>query len=366
MNFEFNLHTRIVFGKGTLNQVGKIAKNYGSSVLVITGSTAMKTQGYSEKLLSSLNREDVKAIIFNGVSPNPKAEEVNNAIDLVRKENINLIIGLGGGSAIDVAKATSVGINYSLIEEIIGKEINPDNYIPIIAIPTTAGSGAEVTKGAIITDPKRKIKLGIRGSCLAPKVAIVDPELTYTLPRKVAAETGFDALTHAIEPYITKKANYITDILAEKSINLISEYLETALIGDIDSREKMSLAALYGGINVLNASSCLPHRLQQAMGSVIEISHGAGLAAVYPSWLKIVSPYSQEKIRNIENIFIKKGYKGIFGFMERIGVNYRLRDLGIKKEQIPQFVEKVEGNLENDPIPNINKDLINRIYQESY
>jgi len=357
MSFEFSVPTRIVFGKGAFKTVGKEAKNYGISPLVITGRNSMQKYGHLDLLLNYLIESKLDPTVFSEISPNPKADEVNDATDIVRKNKCDFVIGLGGCSAIDAAKAVAVGVNYESIEIIIGKTIDIKYALPIIAIPTTAGSGAEVTKGAIITDSKKGIKLGIRGNALSPAVAIVDPELTYTLPSKITAETGFDALTHSIEPYVANMVNPITDVLAIEAMKIISQHLENAIKGDINAREKMSYAALLGGINVFNASS---------MGSVIEISHGAGLAAVYPSWLQKAYSYSGTRFDEISTIFINQGYSGITDFMEKIGVNYKLGDLGIKREQIPEFVEKVEGNLGNDPIKNIDRDLITKIYEESY
>jgi alcohol dehydrogenase len=235
----------------------------------------------------------------------------------------------------------------------------------------TAGSGAEVTKGAIITDTKAKLKTGIRGEVLFPKVAIVDPELTLTMPPKVTAETGFDALTHAIESYVAKKASTITDVYSEKAIELIANNLERAIKdgSDIEAREKMSFASLLSGANIANASSCLPHRLQQALGSVVECSHGGGLAMVYPSWIRHAYPYAKEKFDNIAKMFGQTDCeKAIIDLIKRVNIDPRLRDLGVQKNQIQEFVDKVNGNLSNDPMPleMIDKKLIKKIYEESF
>lgn len=380
MNFQYHLPTKVIFGRGSLSKLSKLLEEYGNKggiVLIVSGRSAVRKHGYLNQVEEYFKKAGWKTIIFDKISPNPKSDEVNKAIRKIRKNDgktaCDLIVGLGGGSAIDAAKAISAGLNYSSIEKIIGKTINDQNLVPVIAIPTTAGSGAEVTKGAIITDTKKKIKSGIRGEALFPKVAIVDPELTLTLPPKITAQTGFDALTHAIESYVARKANIITDMYAEKSIELIAHNLERAIKNgkDIEAREKMSLAALLGGINVANASSCLPHRLQQAFGSVVDSPHGAGLAAVYPSWIRHAYPYAKKKIDNIAKIFgCSNCEEAIVKFIKRINlVDCRLKDLGAKKTQIKQFIDKVSGNLENDPIPLETikkKELIRKIYEESF
>lgn len=376
MNFQYHLTTKIVFGRGKLSQLSELLPEYmdKGTALIVSGKNAARKHGYLAQIEKYSKKAGWKTIVFDKISPNPKSDEINKAIKKIRKKDgkivCDLIIGLGGGSAIDAAKAISAGLYYDSIEEIIGKTVD-QAYLPVIAIPLTAGSGAEVTKGAIITDTKIKIKSGIRGEALFPKVAIVDPELTLSLPPKVTAETGFDALTHAIESYVAGKASVTTDMYAEKAIELIAYNLERAIKdgSDIEARERMSLAALLGGMNIANASSCLPHRLQQAMGSVIDCSHGGGLAAVYPSWIRHAYPYAKEKFDNIAKIFGHTDCEeAIVEFMKRIKVDYRVKDFGAQKKQIKQFVSKVSGNLENDPMPleMIDKKLMKKIYEESF
>jgi len=370
MNFEYLAPTQIIFGRGKLDLLGNIAEQYGNIALVVCGKTSMQKYGYLDRAIKTLKEAGLETFVFDEVSPNPKSDEINRAINMVRKNSCNLIIGLGGGSSIDAAKAISVGICYGSIEDIIGKtlEENP-NSLPVISIPTTAGSGAEVTKGTIITDVQRKFKSGIRGKDIFSKAAIVDPELTFSLPKKITAETGFDALTHAIESYVARKANPVTDIYAENAIEIIANNLEKAMENerDFEAREKMSFAALIGGLNIGNASSCLPHRLQQAMGSVLEVSHGIGLASVYPAWLKYAYSYAKVKFDKIASIFEGESCeKSIIDFMKKIGVYCKLRDLGTKRGHIDKFLERISGNLTNDPIEKINKELIKRIYIESF
>lgn len=376
MKLQYYLPTKIVFGRGSISRLSELLLEYSDkdTVLIVSGKNAAKKHGYLDRIGGYSEKAGWNTLVFDEVSPNPKSKEINKAIKKIRKKDgkiiCDLIIGLGGGSAIDAAKAISAGLYYNSIEEIIGKTVTQAR-LPVIAIPMTAGSGAEVTQGAIITDTKIKLKSGIRGTALFPKVAIVDPELMLTLPTKVTAETGFDALTHAIESYVAKKANIITDLYAEKAIKLIAYNLERTIKdgSDIDARERMSLAALFGGMNIANASSCLPHRLQQAMGSIVDCSHGGGLAAVYPSWVRHAYPYAKEKFDNIAKILGNDDFeKGLIDFMKRIGVDYKLKDLGIQKKQIKKFVNKVSGNLENDPMPLeiIDKKLMTKIYEDSF
>ena len=371
MNFEYLSPVQIIFGNGRIKELGKLARRYGDNALVVTGRISMRRHGGLERVLNNLKESGINSVVFDKISSNPKSDEVDEAIHLVREGHYNLIIGLGGGSAIDSAKAISVGINYDSIRELIGgKAIEKAEYsIPVISVPTTSGSGAEVTKGAIITDTVRNLKSGVRGSALFPKLALVDPELTYTMPRQTTLETGFDALTHAIETYVANKSNPICDLCSEKAIEIIYEYLPQAIENgnDKSAREKMAFASLLGGVNIANTGTCLPHRMQQAMGSVIDISHGRGMATLYPAWLEKVSPYREGKFNKISELLGNTGesHQAVINFMQKIGIYCSLGDYA-RMSYIDKFLEKTSGNIENDPLPNIDQKLMREIYEKSF
>ena len=291
MSFNFFSPTNIFFGSRIFSNTSKITNKIGKYPMVVCGRYSMKKFKYLEKLEKQFKKDGKKIFIYDNISPDAKSNEVNDAVSILkRKKKIDFVIGLGGGSAIDAAKAIAVGKNLASIENLIGKTItSKGKYLPIVAIPTTSGTGSEVSKGAIITDVKKNFKSGIRGDCLFPKIAIIDPIFSLTLPKDVLAETGFDAFTHLLESYLAKKSNKLTESFSEIGIPLVMKYLPKSLKNykDLKTKEYVSYAALLGGINVANASTCLPHRLQQAMGSVKEVSHphARGLACVYPSWL---------------------------------------------------------------------------------
>ena len=255
------------------------------------------------------------------------------------------------------------------IEDFIGKEI-PENKLslPVVAIPTTSGTGSEVTKGAIITDETKNFKSGVRGTQVFPKIAIVDPVLSLTMPTEVTAITGFDAFTHLFESYIAMKSNIFTDDLSLQGLKIIIESLPNSLKhpNDLKFRSLNSYAALLGGINVGNASTCLPHRLQQAMGSVTNIQqpHAMGLASIYPAWLKEVYDYRFEKIENLKkfiNVNSKK-FDFILNFIGEIKLTNKLSTYGVTKNNINTFIKNISGNIDNDPIKNKNDELYERIY----
>jgi len=373
MNFNFICPTNIVFGVGEFNNIYNYINTFGTKCLVVTGKTSMNKFGYLDVLKKNLEKKNIDISIFDNISNDAKSNEVNSAINICKKKKIEFIIGLGGGSALDAAKAVAVGFDLENIEEMIGKNLNPNKKsLPIIAIPTTAGTGSEVTRGSIITDVKRKFKSGIRGYQVFPKVAIIDPALSLTMPKEVMINTGFDAFTHLFESFIAKKSNKITDKISTTGINLILEYLVKGIKNpnDIEFRKNISFAALLGGVNVGNASTCLPHRLQQAMGSVKEIKqpHARGLASLYPAWLEEVYPFIENKIINLKKICGIKSNKLEFinQFMEDINIKNKLSEHNIKKIHFSTFIKNISGNVENDQIKNIDNDLILKIYEKSF
>jgi len=371
MFFNFSSPTEIHFGQGIFQKTSEITDKIGLNPLIVCGKYSMRKYKFLEKISKNFLTSKKNFYIYENISPDAKSNEINEAISIVKKNKNDFIIGLGGGSAIDAAKAIAVGINYKNIEEIIGQTIEPSKkHLPIVAIPTTSGTGSEVSKGSIITDINKNFKSGIRGISLFPKIAIIDPIFSLTLPKEVLAETGFDAFTHLFESYLARKSNPITEKLSEEGLKIILKYLPKSLEKkELHIREKICYAALIGGINVANASTCLPHRLQQAMGSVKEVSHphARGLACIYPSWLKEQYKFSKIKIDYLKKKLIinDKKYDFILNFMKKIKLEDTLNYYGVKKNHIDVFLKNISGNLENDPIKNINNKLMKKIYLNS-
>jgi alcohol dehydrogenase class IV len=374
MTFEHFIPTKVIFGRGRLKELGPIAASMGRSVLIVCGRRSVQASGLLGKLRAALVSQGMAVHVFDGISPNPRSDEVDAAAALARDQGCDMMVGVGGGSAIDAAKAAAVSINYRSVREIVG-EIVPATVrkLPVIAIPTTAGTGAEVTKGAIIKDVVRGFRSGVRGDNVFPSVALIDPDLSESMPRNVACATAFDALTHAIESYIARAATPITDILAEQSIRLFSMHYGALSDGKLDAagHDDLCLAALIGGINIANTGSCLPHRLQQAMGSVdrIETSHPQGLAAVYPTWLRHVRPFAKARVDHVAQLlrFRSEDVGGeMAGLIQRLGMKPTIGSYGYTRADLNTFQSGISGNLKNDPIEAIGPELIRSIYTEAF
>jgi alcohol dehydrogenase class IV len=369
--FEYLTPTRIVFGAGSLDRAGECARELGGQALIVCGRGAMRSSGVLDRLTALLRERGLAVSVFDGVSPDPKASEVDAALALARQRSCDLLVGLGGGSALDAAKAASVAFDRDSVAELVGKTLpRSPRALPVLAIPTTAGSGAEVTRGAIVTDTERGLKSGIRGDDVFPRIALVDPELTATVPPPVAAETGFDALTHAVETYVARKASPLSEALSEDAARRLGEALPRLAAGrpDAATRAQLSYAALLGGLTVATASTCLPHRLQQAMGSVprLPVSHGRGLAAVYPAWIERAYPYAPARFDRLGALL---GAEGFASAIERLLAELELDDdlgrLGFGEADIEACMGGISGNVDNDPIDGIEPALLREIYEDS-
>jgi len=289
MRFEFATATRIIFGAGTLKQVGPIAAETGRHALVVTGLATALTQ----PLLDLLAAQGIDCEMFP-VCGEPTLEVVRQGIQHVRLATCDLVIGFGGGSAIDAGKAIAALMTNSgdLLDylEVIGKgKPITQPAAPYIAVPTTAGTGAEVTRNAVLASPEHRVKVSLRSPHMLPRAALVDPELTYSLPPEVTASTGLDALVQLVEPFVSIRANPMTDAFcrdgmhrAARSLRRVYEYGN-----DIQAREDMALASLLGGLALANAGLGAVHGIASVVGGMFPAPHGAVCARLLPHVMEI-------------------------------------------------------------------------------
>jgi alcohol dehydrogenase class IV len=284
MQFEFSTETRIIFGSGSLDSIGKLAYKFGNSAFIITGSP----KNITDRLVYLLEAYGI-SYIKSDINHEPTISSVQKLVDTARQFSPDLVIGIGGGSALDSAKSTAAFLSnsgdISDYLEIIGlnKPLTKES-VPLITIPTTSGTGAEVTKNAVLGSTRHKIKVSLRSPLLFPKIALIDPELTLTLPKDMTAFTGLDALTQLIEPYTCKDPNPITDVLCSEGIRRIGESLFKAFNegNDYKAREDMSLASLFSGLALTNAKLGAVHGLAGPLGGEIQAPHGAICACLLP------------------------------------------------------------------------------------
>lgn len=284
MRFEFATAGRIVFGPGTLNEVGASARPFGARPLVVTG----RNPDRASRLLELLAGDGLSATSF-AVAGEPSTDCVLAGVKEAREAGCDLVIGFGGGSAIDAAKAIAalLGNDGNLLDylEVIGRaQPLPRPGVPCLAIPTTAGTGAEVTRNSVLASPEQRVKVSLRSPFLLPRAAIVDPELTRDLPPAVTATTGLDALTQLIEPYVCNRANPLVDALCVEGIRRAARSLRRACEhgDDPGPREDMALASLFGGLALANAGLGAVHGFAAPIGGMFPAPHGAVCAALLP------------------------------------------------------------------------------------
>lgn len=377
--YQLSIPTKLYFGRNIWREAIQSQESlFQGNVLIVTTGRSLVRLGYVSALETELVAcALVKNItIFESISANPKLSEVREGICLGKKENIDVVVGFGGGSAMDAAKAIAAGIGtdrdigtffYNGIEP--GKET-----LPVVAIPTTAGTGSELSKAAILTDEEKKIKNGIRGEALYPKVAIVDFVFTESIPLSVTMETGFDVLAHAIESYVSLASSPYTQMLSEYAIQAVGTYLPRLAVSldDIEAREKMSFASMIMGINLGNASTCLPHRLQYPLGAHTDTSHGAGLAALFTAWVEQEVKYAPEKLIKVTSLLCgntidkaEESIEIIHQLIKSLKLPVSLKELGVKESQLYQMAAEVTGNIKNDPAAQ-EEGIILHLYQKAW
>ena len=282
--FEFATATRVIFGAGSVREAGAVAREFGRRALVVTGRDPHR----AEPLLAALRGVGVDIVAFT-VHGEPEIETIQAGTALARGEGCDVVIACGGGSAIDAGKAiaamlTNSGEVLDYLEVIgRGKALGVASA-PFIALPTTAGTGSEVTRNAVLASPSHRVKVSLRGLGMLPKVALVDPELTYGLPAGVTASTGLDALTQLIEPYTSCRANPLVDALCVEGMRRAARSLRAACTEgrDAAAREDLALASLFGGLALANAGLGAVHGFAGPIGGMFDAPHGAVCAALLP------------------------------------------------------------------------------------
>lgn len=276
-DFEFATATQVLFGAGRLQEVGPRAAELGRRALVVTGATSSRAR----PLLELLAAHGAEGAVFP-VAGEPTLDDVRKGTATARQAQCNLVVGFGGGSAIDAGKAiaallANAGDPLDYLEVMgRGRPLTRPS-VPYIAIPTTAGTGAEVTRNAVLASPEHKVKASLRGLFMLPRLAVVDPELTYSMPPEITAATGLDALAQLIEPFVSLRANPLVDALCREGVRRVARSLRRAYShgDDRDAREEMALASLFGGMALANAGLGGVHGFAGPLGGMLRAPHGA-------------------------------------------------------------------------------------------
>lgn len=387
-NFSFSLpETNLLFGRGTLAEMGARARRHGSKALLVTGRGSMRKLGFLRRAEESLRKAGLSVTIFEGVEPNPTVKTVRAGIDLGIKEGSNMVVALGGGSAIDAAKSIAVGIGHTdrdVWSYICGEKRTTDDTLPIVAVPSTSGTGSHVTWYTVITNEKSGEKAAYSSKYMFPIESIVDIDIVSKMPPKVTAETGFDALAHVMESYLSKGASPITDILCLRAMELISQNLPRAFKNDADARYAMALADTYAGICITPSRTIMVHGIGNTVSGVYpNISHGQALACLTPPIMRfnIQKGDSRTVARycDIARAFGKdvgredrenalKSVEAVERLIRAIGLATRMSKCGVSEKDIEKMTDYSlrfgAGAIACNPVKSTRADII-RIYKEA-
>ena len=367
----FYTASEITFGPGAVNQIGKrLAQRSFGRVLIVTDPVLEELE-IAERVRASVQAAGIEVETFDEGEPEPSLTAALRAVEHARQFKPDAIIGLGGGSNMDMAKmAATIYTHGGQPSDYFSFDNVPGPIVPLICIPTTAGTGSEVSRAMVLTDTENKMKVSSLSNYIRPQLALVDPELTYSCPAKVAADSGIDALTHAIEGITATNffdldvapgeltayegSNPLGDCIGEKAIEIIGENLRPAVNDPehTEARDKMALAATLAGIAFSNNGVAVVHALEYPLGGELHCSHGAGNGLLLPFVMKFNLPQRRAKFARIakllgedvqgldEEAAAQKAIDAIVQLKKDIGIPERIRDLGGKEAQLPGFAEK--------------------------
>ena len=305
-----------------------------------------KKSGLYDRIASSLEQSGMSHLLFDKVTQNPLTTTAEEGASLARENNCDVIIGIGGGSIMDCAKAIAfLAVNTGDINDYIYNRQKSENALPLILIPTTCGTGSEGNGFAVLTNPENGDKKSLRCNAIIPKASIVDPECMMTMPKKVLASVGFDALCHCMEAYTSKNAQPFTDALCEYAMRLTAENLVRVYKGqgDTPAWEKLTLASTIGGMVINTAGVTLAHGMEHPASGLKNIVHGQGLAALTPAVIEASQKGNPEKFRKISEILSGETdadcVAAVRGLQKELELDCTLSELGIRKEDIPWMAE---------------------------
>ena len=381
INFDFHNPVRLIFGCGKLALVGNVTKQYGHKALIVTSGSSGRS-GLLQRVIDYIKSEGLECVVFDKVTANPLTTLAHAGAALAKSENCDIVVGLGGGSAMDAAKAIAfMAVNEGDVSDyIFGKP--GIGALPLILITTTAGTGSEGNNMGVLTNPDNNDKKSIKSPFLYAKASIVDPELLLTLPKRSIAGPGLDALFHAIESYISKKSNPITEIMSLQTIALITENLPKVYedTSNIAAWEKVALANTLGGMAIDAGGVTLPHALEHPVSGLFNVTHSEGLAALYIPIMKFTYLSAPQKFAmiaktmgaNIDGLSIEEAAASsmecVSRLLTRLDMTPTLKDFGVTEDKLDWLtanaLKTMNFPIENNPrVPT--SEEIKEIYRQS-
>jgi alcohol dehydrogenase len=372
-SFSFELPTKIEYGVGAARGLVDAVKKRNAGKLLLITDKGIVSSGLLEKITGSLKAHKMNWKVFDNVEPNPKDYNVQQGAEIARRFGADCLVALGGGSPIDCAKAIAVlAFQGGAVRDYEGSDKIGADVLPLVAVPTTAGTGSEVTFSSVITDSSEKFKFSIKDPKIAPKVALVDPEMTLTMPPELTASTGMDALTHAIEAFSAKVSEPIADSAALYAIELIARYLRIAVSEshNLEARAGMLLGSLLAGIAFSHADVAAVHCVAEALGGKYDAAHGVCNAIVLPAVMAYNMEYCKERYARIaaamglavENV--DQGAERAVEAVKKLASDIHLpgfNSLGVKEKDLEELAVNAFRNGSNidNPRPMKKEDYLN-------
>ncbi|CAG9620293.1 iron-containing alcohol dehydrogenase [Sutcliffiella rhizosphaerae] len=379
----FRTPTELVLGTGSVKQIGEKARVLGATNILIVTDNVLNQNGLVNKVIAPLKEANFTVDVIDEVIPEPPFENLEAMTEKIKGKRYDLFVGFGGGSVMDVTKVLATLMTNDVdVRNLVGIDKVAQKGIPFILIPTTSGTGSEVTWNAIFTDTKDNVKKGIVSPYLLPDVAIVDAELTLGVPPAITAATGMDALVHAVESFTALRANELTDGIALQAIKLITRSIRTAVYNgeNLSAREDMAMGSLLAGISLGNAGVGAVHALAYPLGGKFKVPHGVANSLLLPYVMKYNVISNLEKFaevakvlgENVDGLSLREAAdRAVYALnkMSRdVGIPASMKDLGVTEEDIPALAEeasKIDRLLNNNP-RGLTKMDIEQIYRECF
>ena len=384
-NYDMFIPTHVMFGAGMLDKLGSQPLPGKKALIVISSGTSMRKYGYLGNVERYLKENGVDSVVFDKILPNPTKQHVMEAAELCRKERCDMVVGLGGGSSIDSAKAIAImacneGDYWDYIPAGSGKGRAVERALPIIAIPTTAGTGTEADPWAVITNEEVHEKIGFGSPLTYPAISIIDPELMVSIPPQLTAFQGFDAFFHAAEGFIANCATPISDLFALEAIRLLYKYLPVAVKDgrNLKARAKVAWASTLAGM-VESTSCCISeHSMEHAMSAYYpQLPHGAGLIAISEAYFETFRNDCMKRYMKMADAMLEAKSNRPSDFIDALVrmqkecdvYELKLSDWGLKEEDFPKMVQNARATMGSlftlDPRPLTDEEVLD-IYRKSY
>ena len=364
-SFSFELPTRIDYGVGSTEKLADLIKELGARKILLVTDRGIEASGILSAIFDQLSDARLKYDVFRDIESNPKDHNVHAGAEMARRMQADCLVAVGGGSPIDCAKAIAVlATHEGQVRDYEGRDKISANVLPLIAIPTTAGTGSEVTFSAVITDTEEGFKFTVKHASIAPRIALLDPQMTLTMPPGLTAATGMDALTHAIEGYTARVSEPLADAAALYAIELVAKYLKPA-VGDgknMEARAGMLLGSVLAGIAFSHSDVGSVHCIAEALGGKYDTAHGVCNAVVLPAVMEYNMDYCRERYARIASAMgisyasEEEGAQRAVEAVKQLAVDVELpsfSSFGVKEEDIEELAHKsfVNGSNVDNPRP---------------